>query len=299
MSRLPDLEAMAIFATVVESRGITAAALALSLSAPTVSKALTRLEQRIGTPLFHRTSRRLTLTDAGRDLAERAGRMLAEGEAAEAALMEQSTNPRGLVRLTAPMSFGMRAVAPLLPAFLARYPDITIDVHLTDATVDLIAEGFDIALRIGILPDSSLRARRLRPIPRCAVAAPAYLDRRGRPAHPNDLHAHDCFGYAYLQTRDVWTFIHDNGEQVLVRPTGPLRINNADALLPTLIAGLGIAVIPDFMIQQELASGLLEVVLPAWRRSDGHLYLLTPPHPTQPARIRLLAEHLAHGLAER
>ncbi len=287
---------MAIFATVVETRGITAAAEALSLSAPTVSKALTRLERRIGAPLFHRTSRRLTLTDAGRDLAVRAGRMLAEAEAAEAALMEQSANPRGLVRLTAPMSFGMRAVAPLLPVFLERYPDVTIDMHLTDATVDLVAEGFDMALRIGTLPDSSLRARRLRAIPRSIVAAPAYLDRRGRPSHPNDLHGHDCFGYAYLQTRDAWTFVHDDGEQAVVRPSGPLRVNNADAMLPSLLAGLGIAIIPDFMVQDELAAGLLEAVLPEWRRPDGHLYLVMPPHPTQPARIRVLAEHLASRL---
>jgi DNA-binding transcriptional LysR family regulator len=299
MSRLPDLEAMAIFATVVETRGITAAAVALSLSAPTVSKALTRLEQRIGAPLFHRTSRRLTLTDAGRDLAARASRMLAEAEAAEAALMEQAANPRGLVRLTAPMSFGMRAVGPLLPDFLTRYPDVTIDLHLTDATVDLVAEGFDIALRIGILPDSSLRARRLRAIPRSIVATPAYLDRRGRPAHPNDLQTHHCFGYAYLQTRDAWTFVHDNGEQVIVRPSGPLRVNNADAMMPALLAGLGIAIMPDFMVQDALAAGLLEPVLSEWRRPDGHLYLVTPPHPTQPARIRALADHLAHGLAER
>jgi DNA-binding transcriptional LysR family regulator len=296
MSRLPDLEAMAIFATVVETRGVTAAAVALSLSAPTVSKALTRLEQRIGTPLFHRTSRRLTLTDAGHDLAARAGRMLAEAEAAEAALIEQSASPRGLVRLTAPMSFGTRAVASLLPEFLERYPDVTIDLHLTDATVDLVAEGFDMALRIGNLPDSSLRARRLRAIPRSIVAAPSYLARCGRPAHPSDLQSHRCFGYAYLQTRDTWTFVHDNGEQVMVRPSGPLRVNNADGMLPSLLAGHGIAIMPDFMVQDELAAGLLVSILPEWRRPDGHLYLVTPPHPTQPARIRVLADHLANRL---
>jgi DNA-binding transcriptional LysR family regulator len=299
MSRLPDLEAMAIFATVVETRGITAAATALALSPPTVSKALTRLEQRIGTPLFHRTSRRLTLTEAGRDLAGRAARMLAEAEAAQEALMEQSASPRGLVRLTAPMSFGVRAVAPLLADFLTRYPDIAIDLTLTDAIVDLVAEGFDLALRIADLADSSLRARRLKPIRRLTVAAPSYLARRGRPLHPSELGAHSCFGYAYLQTRDLWAFINDAGEEVSVRPTGPLRFNNGDAALPALLAGLGIADVPDFLLGDALETGALESVLPGWRRPDVHLYLLTPPSPIQPARIRVLAEYLAQELTKR
>jgi DNA-binding transcriptional LysR family regulator len=298
MSRLPDLEAMAIFTTVVETRGITAAATALALSPPTVSKALTRLERRIGTPLFHRTSRRLTLTEAGRELAGRATRMLSEAEAAEATLMEQSANPRGLVRLTAPMSFGVRAIAPLLPDFLTRYPDIAIDLTLTDVIIDLVGEGFDLALRIGDLTDSSLRARRLKPIRRATVAAPSYLARRGRPLHPSDLGGHACFGYAYLQTRDLWAFINDAGEEVLVRPTGPLRFNNGDAVLPVLLAGLGIADVPDFLLGDALETGTLESVLPGWRRPDAHLYLLTPPSPIQPARIRVLAEYLAHELTK-
>jgi DNA-binding transcriptional LysR family regulator len=298
MSRLPDLEAMAIFATVVEARGITAAATVLALSPPTVSKALTRLEQRIGTPLFHRTSRRLTLTEAGRELAVRAARLLAEAEAAEACLMEQSASPRGLVRLSAPMSFGVRAVAPLLPGFLTRYPDIVIDLALTDAIVDLVAEGFDLALRIADLTDSSLRARRLRSIRRVTVAAPSYLARHGRPLHPSELGAHACFGYAYLQTRDLWTFFNTSGEEVSVRPTGPLRFNNGDAALPVLLAGLGIADLPDFLLGDALETGALEPVLPGWRRPDIHLYLLAPPSPMQPTRIRAVADYLAQELTD-
>ena len=296
MSRLPDLEAMAIFASVVEHRGITAAAAALTLSPPTVSKALSRLEQRIGAPLFHRTSRRLTLTEAGRTLADRAGRMLAEAEAAEAALIEQSASPRGLVRLTAPMSYGVRAVAPLLPDFMTRYPEVAIDMHLTDATVDLVAEGFDLALRVGILADSSLRARRLRPVPRMLVAAPSYLDRRGRPAHPSDLGAHACFSYAYLRTPDAWTFIHTGGDEVTVRVSGPLKVNNGDVLLPALVAGLGIADLPEFLCGEALASGALEQILPDWRRAEASLWLVSPPSATQPERVRVLADYLVRSL---
>ncbi|HVY15546.1 MAG TPA: LysR family transcriptional regulator [Rhodopila sp.] len=299
MARLPDMEAMAIFATVVETRGITAAAKALSLSPPTISKALARLERRLGTPLFHRTSRRLTLTDAGGELAARAGRLLAEAEAAEAALLEQASSPRGRVRLTAPMSFGVRAVAPLLPAFMARYPDISIDLSLTDAMVDLVAEGFDLALRIADLPDSSLRARRLRPIRRVAVAAPAYLDRHGRPEHPSELMAHACFGYAYLQTRGAWTFLNDEGEEVSVRPEGPLRVNNGEAAMPALLAGLGITDAPEFLLDDLLESGRLEQVLPRWRRPEASLFLLLPPGKLQPARIRAVADYLTSMLVKR
>lgn len=299
MPRLPDLEAMAIFATIVETRGITAAATALSLSPPTISKALSRLEQRVGTPLFHRTSRRLTLTDAGRDLAVRAARLLAEAEAAEAALIEQSSSPRGVVRLTAPMSFGVRAIAPLLPAFLTQYADISIDLTLTDAIVDVVAEGFDLALRITNLADSSLRVRRLMPIRRIMVAAPAYLERRGRPVHPSELSTHACFGYAYLQNPDIWNFRNDTGEEVSVRPRCPLRINNGDALIPALVAGLGIADLPEFLLGDALETGRLEEILPEWRRPHGSLYLLAPPGPIQPVRIRVLADYLAHALMRR
>ena len=153
MSRLPDMEGMAIFAKIVETRGITAAAAELGLSAPTVSKALARLEQRLGSRLLNRTSRRFALTDAGHTLAERAARLLADAEAAQDALLAQSATPRGVVRLAAPMSFGLSGVAPILPDFLERYSEVSVDLHLSDALVDVIGDGFDIALRIGELAE--------------------------------------------------------------------------------------------------------------------------------------------------
>src|SRR5882724_1868003 len=212
MSKLPDLEGLAIFAKVVEARSFSGAAELLGLSKATVSKAVSRVETRLGARLFNRTSRRLALTDAGRLLAERAAQILAAGEAAEDEALAQSASPRGLVRLAVPMSFGLRQVAPLLPDFFAAYPDITIDLHLSDAMIDLIGDGFDAALRIADMPDSSLLARRLCSVSLLTVAAPSYLARKGRPTHPLHLAEHACIGYAYQVTPDTWRFRNDAGE---------------------------------------------------------------------------------------
>jgi DNA-binding transcriptional LysR family regulator len=297
MSKLPDLEGLAIFAKVVEARSFSGAADQLGLSKATVSKAVSRVEARLGARLFNRTSRRLALTDAGRQLAERAAMILTAGEEAESEAMSQSASPRGLVRLAVPMSFGLRQVAPLLPDFCAAYPDISLDLHLSDAMVDLIGAGFDAALRIAAMPDSSLLARRLCAVSRFAVAAPSYLDRRGRPTHPLHLAEHACLGYAYLANPDSWRFINAAGEEASVRPAGPLRINNGDAMMPALLAGLGIAVLPDFIVSDAIKTGQLEVIMPDWHMAPAGLHLVTPPGGPRPARVEALADFLAKRLS--
>jgi len=299
MSKLPDLEALAIFAKVAEHRAFAGAAAELSLSKATVSKAVARLEQRVGARLINRTSRRLALTDIGRRVAGQAAAVLAGAEAAEADALALSATPRGVVRLAAPMSFGLKRIAPLLPDFIAAYPQVQVDLHLSDAVVDLIGEGFDAALRIGVLPDSSLRARRLCPVTRRLVGAPAYFERRGRPTHPGELTGHACIGYAYLPTPDIWRFSNTAGEEVSVRPTGPLRANNAEVMMPALLAGQGLAVQPDFVVEAELAGGALEEAMPDWRMADSFLHLVTPPGGPRPARIEALMDFLVGRLSPR
>lgn len=297
MSKLPDFEALAIFAKVVELRSFAAAATELALSKATVSKAVGRLEERLGARLFNRTSRRLALTDAGRTLAVRAAQLLADGEAAESEALAQSAAPRGLVRLAVPMTFGVKVLAPLLPDFLAQYSDVAVDMHLSDAMVDLVGDGFDIGVRIASLPDSSLVARRLCAMPRHTVAAPSYLERYGRPTHPMHLAQHRCFAYAYLSTPNVWHFTNATGEEATVRPSGQLRVNNGEAVLPALIAGLGIADLPDFIVGDAIAAGQVEVILKDWKQTEGAVHLVMPPGGPRPARVEVLIEFLADRLA--
>ena len=294
--KLPDFEGWAIFAAVVEHRSFSAAAEAIGVSKATVSKAITRLEARLGTMLFHRTSRRLTLTDSGLALAERAQRILSEGEAAEEAALESASAPAGLVRVAAPLTFGIQAVAPILAEFMAAHPGIKIDLRLSDAFVDIVGDGVDIALRIAELPDSSLRARRLGPVPTHIVGAPGYFDRMGRPRHPADLAGHACLLYTNTANPDVWRFRKAGGEEAGVRVDGPMRTDSGDAMLPALRAGLGVARLPDFLIGEDLARGTLEAVLEDWSVSAAGLHLMTPPGTLRPARVEALLEFLSERL---
>ena len=181
------------------------------------------------------------------------------------------------------MTFGVKVIAPLLPEFLEMFPEVSVDLHFSDATVDLIGEGFDAGVRIAQLPDSSLIARRLCPMPRYTVASPSYLKAHGRPTHPMHLAQHQCFGYAYLSTPGVWHYTNAAGEQATVRPAGQFRVNNGEALLPSVIAGLGIADLPDFIVGDAIAS----------EEGRGH------PERLEPARRRRASGHPARRAAAR
>jgi DNA-binding transcriptional LysR family regulator len=296
MSKLPDLDALAVFAKLAETRSFSATAEALCLSKATVSKAVSRLEDKLGTTLLHRTSRRFSLTESGERLAVRAAAMLSEAEAAEQEASDGAT-PRGLVRLAAPMSFGSAFVAPSLPEFLQAHPEITVELHLSDAITDLVGNGFDCALRIANLPDSSLTARRVRDIRRFMVASPAYLEKHGRPTHPRELAHHACLGYTHLPTAKTWHFIHRDGEEIVIAPSGPLRANNADALTAALCAGLGLAAQPDFICWRDIQQGRLVPVLEDWNMPPIALHIVAPSGAPRPARVAALMDFLAQRLS--
>jgi len=298
MRRLPDLEGLAIFAKVAQQQSFAAAAAELNLSKATISKAVSRLESRVKVRLFNRTSRRLALTDAGQQLAGRAASILSDGEAAEDAIVGQASTPRGLVRLAAPVSFGVLYLAPLLPEFFARYPEITIDLQLSDAITDLIGEGFDAAIRIAVLPDSSLIARTLCPMPCFLVGAPSYLEKHGRPRHPQQLAEHQCIAHVRGMNAAVWHFTSKCGKTSTLRPAGRLlRTNDGDAALPVLRAGLALGVWPEFFVREDLATGRLEHVLPEWTLPASAVHWVTPARGLRPKRVDLLGTFFAEKLA--
>jgi DNA-binding transcriptional LysR family regulator len=298
MSTLPDLEAWAIFAKVAETGSFAKAAADLAVSQPTVSKAITRLEGRLKTSLFHRTSRRMSLTASGQTSLERAARILAEGEAVEAEVTEQLKTLRGAVRIAAPMSFGISHLSPALPAFMAQHPEVTLDLHFSDELIDVVAQGFDLALRISSLPDSSLLARRLCAVRILLVGAPAYFRQHGIPQHPRDLAGHRALRYVHARVGEAWRFKHARqGEFSQVVPPA-LRVNNAEALAPALRAGLGLALQPEFLAWQDLRDGLLQTAMPQWQVPSIALHIVTPPGRARPARVQTLIDYLAAHFAQ-
>ncbi len=296
MSRLPDLEAWAIFAKVAETGSFARAAEELSLSQATVSKAITRLESRIGITLFHRTSRRVSLTDAGEASVERAARMLGEGESIESEIADRSNTLRGLIRVAAPMSFGVSRLAPQLPDFMQAHPDVDLDVQLSDEMVDLVADRFDMALRISTLADSSLRARRLCQVRILLVGAPAYFAAHGKPKHPRDLASHRGFQYSYTRGGNTWRFRHGRHGEFAQSVPRQLQANNAEVFAAALRSGMGLALQPEFLVWEDLRDGVLETAMDDWTVEPLALSIVTPPGLHRPVRVQALIDYLAARL---
>ncbi len=291
MPRLDNLAAMAVFARVVEDRSFTQAADALGRSKSAVSKAVSRLEDRLGARLLNRTTRRLSLTEAGTAYYERAAHILAEAAEADSAVSALQDEPRGTLRINAPMSFGQRHLAPAIGAFLKRYPELRLDITLADRFVDLIGEGYDVAIRIAALPDSSLVAAKLAPNRRVVCASPDYLARAGAPQHPQDLLDHNCFGYAYQATGNIWRFAGPHGPTA-VRVAGTLTANNGELLKAAMAEGLGLALVPTFSIVEELSSGSLVIVLPDYIDIETSVYAVYPHSRHLSVKVRAFVDFL-------
>jgi DNA-binding transcriptional LysR family regulator len=287
------LAGMAVFAKVVEAESFTAAASALGMSKSAVSKTVSALEDRLGARLLNRTTRRLALTEIGRAFYERCARVVAEAEEAELAVTRLQEVPRGVLRINAPVSFSILHLGPALADFMSRYPELGVEIDAVDRFVDLIEEGYDVAVRIASsLPDSSLIARRITDNEMVVCASPPYWDKRGRPATPRDLAGHTCFTYAYASNPNEWPFIGRNGERLVIRVDGRLHTNNGDVALDAALAGLGVVRMPRFICGPYLAGNRLEQVLKAWMPAPNGIFAIYPHNRHLSAKVRVFVDFL-------
>ena len=286
------LEAVEIFVKVVATGSFSEAARVLGVSKSLVSRQVKALEDRLGARLINRTTRKIALTEAGEAFAARCAEALAGLEAAEAAVGQLQGEVRGTLRLSVPMSFGVRYLAPIIPAFLARHRGLHAEVSYADRRVDLIEEGYDLAVRVGELEDSTLIARRLASTRRHAVASPDYLAARGTPDHPTALRGHDCLLYRYQASGAAWRFRGPGGE-LSVRVEGPLLANNGDAIRAAAVSGLGVALLPDFLVCDDLRAGRLVSILSDWSEWRSAVWAIYPHHRHLAAKVRLFVDFLA------
>ena len=292
------LSAIEIFVAVVNHEGFTAAARELDVSKSYVSKQVSRLEDRLGVRLLNRTTRHVSPTGEGEAFFERCAQILDDLEEAERALTQAHSEPVGTLRLTAPMSFGQSYLAPAAADFMAKYPELRVDIHFSDRLVDIIEEGFDLAVRVGTLQDSSLIVRRIGPATGYAVASSSYLDERGEPQHPDDLSDHACLLYSYLQTGSTWVFHNEEGGETRVDVDGPMRANNGEALLEACKRGLGIYTAPDFITADAIRSGQVQRVLTDWHLDAGGIWALYPHRRHLSTKVRLFVDFLSDRFSE-
>jgi len=293
---MDQLTAMRIFTRVVQTGSFSAVARELGVGQSTVSKRLAALEVKLGTRLLARTSRKLSLTEVGSDYYERCLQILIEVDEAEACAISMTGNPKGLLRVSVPVSFGQRHVIPHLPEFLRTYSNVTLDIKLIDHHADLVAEGIDVAIRIGILEDSSLLFRRLGDSPRLLVASKTYLDKWGRPRHPDQLKDHNCLVYSLLSTGNIWHF-QSQGKNFTVHVKGTFRANNSDAVRQMALAGSGIMVLPKWMSQPHIQNGELEVILQEYAPQGFPIQAVYPPNRYVPSKVRSFVSFLQQAFA--
>ncbi len=288
---LDDLGHMAVFVRVVEGRSFSAAARALGTTTSAVSKRVARLEERLGVRLLTRSTRKLALTEAGAALFERAARILRDIESAEVEVSRHTGAPRGTLRVSAPTSFTESRVVPSLPRFFERYPEVSVELSVSDRFVDLVAERYDVALRVGSVASEGLVVRRLGAEPAVAVASPDYLARRGTPEAPDDLLAHECLRYTLVPARHEWRFADRRGERV-IPATGRFASDHGGSIHAAALRGLGVAWMPRFMVDEDLREGRLVQILERWETRTYPVQAVLPPGRNPPPKVKVFVDFL-------
>ncbi|GAB2900898.1 LysR family transcriptional regulator [Uliginosibacterium flavum] len=286
-----DINDMLIFAQVVKEKSFTGAATKLNVSKSRISKSVSRLESMLGVRLLQRSTRRLSLTEVGEAYFEHCDRILDELSLAEDTINRLHLEPRGTLKISSSVAFGTLHVAPALPGFMAQYPDLSVDLTISDRFVDLVEEGYDLALRITAEPGLNLVARKLAPIRRKICASPSYLASRGTPQAPGDLERHNCLDYSYMSTGGHWRLCGPDGD-IAVPVSGTLRMNDDEALSQAVLGGVGLALLPTFIVGKELQAGRLVEVLPGYVPVERFLYAVHLLNRHLPLKTRAFIEYL-------
>jgi len=292
MDRFKEIEA---FVTVVEAGSFVAAGDALHVSKAAVSRAVLELEKRLGARLLQRTTRRLSITEAGRAYYDRCKQIMAELDEADSAVGAVTGNAVGKLRINAPVSFGIRHLSPLWGRFMQRYPQVELEIELSDRIVDVVDEGFDAVVRISRLVDSTLVHRKLATTQIMAVASPGYIEAHGLPRHPADLEGHATIGYEYSASGDVWRFENEAAGVVEITTRPKARANNGDTCRSMALDGVGIAMEPDFLVAHDLADGRLVQLFPQFTCREIGIYVVYPSRKHLSVKVRALVDFLAEA----
>ena len=290
--------ALAAFVKVVETGSFARAAQRLDTSVSSVSRHVSDLEAHLDARLLNRTTRRLSLTESGRAFHERCVQLLADLEEAEESASAATIRPRGKLRLTSAITFGARHLAPAIADFITRYPAMQFDVELSDRAVDLVDEGFDVAVRIGSIGSQNLVGRRIGATRLVCCASPSYLARHGEPATPEDLEAHACFTYEYSSLRNVWPFQDAQGRERNVRVAGPVHANSGRFLDALAVEGIGILHAPDFIVGPDVRAGKLKPILREFQPPAASIYVVYPSRRHLSAKVRAFTDFLAVRFAD-
>lgn len=289
------ITSMSIFNRIVEAGSFTAVARETGLSQPTVSKHVAELENRLGIKLLNRSTRQLSLTEAGKEYYDRCTRILNELEELESSVGQCRTEPTGTLRVNVPVTFGRMYLLPILWEFMRKYPDLKLDLVMDDGYVDLVKDGVDLAIRVGPLTDSTLIARKIGDSPRVTVVSPDYLAEHGEPKTLSDLEEHSCIVYTYLTTRNEWYFNGARGEEKL-RVSGHFSASSPDAIHDAVIAGVGIAVAPLWLIHDALTKGKVKAILTDYDPTPLEIHAVYPDRRYVPSRVRLFIDHLRSSM---